>query len=156
MLGSSRVTPNDTASAAIAAYGTAFGRSLGHRGSADDCLARSDAGGGGSTKGKFLLISLDPLAIPIVDGGKIKGKITITLKFHVLDPEVEANVRKLTPKLKDTLLNYMYRYGASSSARGVLKLNTIMDQFQGMTDKQFGKEKVKVLVHSVEHSRKTR
>ena len=114
------------------------------------------AGGGGSTKGKFLLISLDPLAIPIVDGGKIKGKITITLKFHVLDPEVEANVRKLTPKLKDTLLNYMYRYGASSSARGVLKLNTIMDQFQGMTDKQFGKEKVKVLVHSVEHSRKTR
>ena len=111
---------------------------------------------GGSSKGKMLLISLDPLAIPIVDNGKIKGKITISLKLHLLDPEVEKDVRRLTPKLKDTLLNYMYRYGASSSARGPLKLNTIMEQFQGMTDKQFGKEKVKVLVHSVEHSRKSR
>ena len=101
-------------------------------------------------------ISLDPLAIPIVENGKIKGKITISLKLHLLDPEVEKDVRRLTPKLKDTLLNYMYRYGASSSARGPLKLNTIMEQFQGMTDKQFGKEKIKVLVHSVEHSRKSR
>ena len=104
----------------------------------------------------MLLISLDPLAIPIVDNGKIKGKITISLKLHLLDPEVEKDVRRLTPKLKDTMLNYMYRYGASSSARGPMKLNTIMEQFQGMTDKQFGKEKVKVLVHSVEHSRKSR
>ena len=118
--------------------------------------AASLAQGSGSTKGKLLLISLDPLAIPIVDNGKIKGKITISLKLHLLDPEVEADVRKLTPKLKDALLNYMYRYGASSSARGVLKLNTIMDQIQSMTDKQFGKEKIKVLVHSVEHSRKSR
>ena len=111
---------------------------------------------GGSSKGKMLLISLDPLAIPIVDNGKIKGKITISLKLHLLDPEVEKDVRRLTPKLKDTMLNYMYRYGASSSARGPMKLNTIMEQFQSMTDKQFGKEKVKVLVHSVEHSRKSR
>ena len=121
---------------------------------------------GGSRKGnptrwrrsRTLLISLDPLAIPIVENGKIKGKITISLKLHLLDPEVEKDVRRLTPKLKDTLLNYMYRYGASqkSSARGPLKLNTIMEQFQGMTDKQFGKEKIKVLVHSVEHSRKSR
>ena len=102
------------------------------------------------------LISLDPLAIPIVVEGKIRGKITISLKLYILDPEVEPTVRNFLPKLKDTFLNYMYRYGASSSAREVLKLNTIMDQFQGMTDKQFGKEKVKVLVHSVEHSRKTR
>ena len=111
---------------------------------------------GGSSKGEMLLISLYPLAIPIVDNGKIKGKITISLKLHLLDPEVEKDVRRLTPKLKDTMLNYMYRYGASSSARGPMKLNTIMEQFQGMTDKQFGKEKVKVLVHSVEHSRKSR
>ena len=34
---------------------------------------------GGSSKGKILLISLDPLAIPIVDNGKIKGKITSPL-----------------------------------------------------------------------------
>jgi hypothetical protein len=109
-----------------------------------------------SGKSTLLLISLDPLAIPIVVESKIKGTITISLKLHLLDPEVEKDVRKLKPKLKDTFLNYMYRYGASSSARGVLKLNTIMNQFQSMTDKQFGKDKIKVLVHSVEHSRKTR
>ena len=113
-------------------------------------------GAGGGGKNRLLLISLDPLTIPVVVESKIKGKITISLKLHLLDPEVEKDVRKLTPKLRDSLLNYMYRYGASSSARGVLKLNTIMEQFQGMTDKQFGKDKIKVLVHSVEHSRKTR
>jgi len=104
----------------------------------------------------MLLINLDPLVILIVENGKIKGKITISLKLHLLDPEVEKDVRRLTPKLKDTLLNYMYRYGASSSTRGPLKLNTILEQFQGMTDKQFGKEKIKVLVHPVEHTRKSR
>ncbi len=91
-------------------------------------------------KNWLLLINLDPLAIPIVVEGKIRGKITISLKLYLQDPEVKSSVRELLPKLKDTFLNYMYRYGASSSARGVLKLNTIMGQFRGMADKQFGKK----------------
>lgn len=117
------------------------------------CTNTADAQSG---KSNLLLINLDPLSIPIVVEGKIRGQITISLKLNLLDPQIEKDVRRLSPKLKDTFLNYMYRYGASSSARGVLKLNTIMDQFQGMTDKQFGKDKIKVLVHSVEHSRKSR
>ena len=47
---------------------------------------------GGSSKEKMLLISLESLAIPIVENGKIKRKITISLKLHLLDPEVESDV----------------------------------------------------------------
>ena len=118
-------------------------------------LAGHPAAAQGS-KNRLQLINLDPFAVPIVVEGKIKGKITISLKLHLLDTEMGDEVRKFLPKLKDGFLNYLYRYGASTSARQVLKLNTIMDRFQRMTDKQFGIDKVKVLVHSVEHSRKSR
>ncbi len=70
------------------------------------CLLSGQAMAQGG-KNRLLLINLDPLAIPIVVEGKIRGKITISLKLYLQDPEVESSVRKLLPKLKDTFLNYM-------------------------------------------------
>ena len=102
----------------------------------------------------LIIVNLTPISIPVVFDSAIKGMITITLVLSIIDPTLENTVSRVLPKLKDKFFKYMYSYGTSSSARKVLPLDTIMLHFQRLTDEEFGPGKVKILVQSVQQSRK--
>jgi len=94
-----------------------------------------------------LYLVLKPLVVPVLVEGKVRGKITLALKFHVIDRGDSKDVSKHMPKLRDSFLGYLYSYASSSDATGVPKLAKILGRFQRMVDKRVGKGKVKVLVH---------
>jgi hypothetical protein len=108
---------------------------------------QANAAGGGGDGPRF--IALDPIQVPVSIDGRVKGNITLALKLDLLDPGYEENVRRFMPKLRDSFIALMYRYGSSPKAQKTLELDAIMNAFQAMADEAFGKDRVKVLVDSV-------
>ena len=92
-----------------------------------------------------LYLKLKPLIVPVLVEGRVRGKITLALKLHVLDRGDRKDVQKHLPKLRDSFLSYLYTYASSTDAAGVPQLASILGRFQRMVDKRVGKGKV--LVH---------
>ncbi len=54
-----------------------------------------------------LYLKLKPLIVPVLVEGRVRGKITLALKLHVLDRGDRKDVQKHLPKLRDSFLSYL-------------------------------------------------
>ena len=53
-------------------------------------------------------VQLDPLAAPVIGGGKIRYNVMLTLSVEVAEQSHKADVTRLMPRLRDALLMELY------------------------------------------------
>jgi flagellar basal body-associated protein FliL len=53
-------------------------------------------------------IQLDPLAAPVIGGGKIRYNVMLTLSVEVAEQSHKADVTRLMPRLRDAMLMELY------------------------------------------------
>ena len=53
-------------------------------------------------------VQLDPLAAPVIGGGKVRYNVMLTLSVEVADPSHKADLARLMPRLRDALLMELY------------------------------------------------
>ena len=53
-------------------------------------------------------IQLDPLAAPVIGGGKVRYNVMLTLSVEVADQSHKAEISRLMPRLRDAMLMELY------------------------------------------------
>jgi flagellar basal body-associated protein FliL len=53
-------------------------------------------------------VQLDPLAAPVIGGGKVRYNVMLILSVEIADPSQKAEVARLMPRLRDAMLMELY------------------------------------------------
>ena len=53
-------------------------------------------------------VQLDPLAAPVIGGGKIRYNVMLTLSVQIADQSHKAEIARLMPRLRDAMLMELY------------------------------------------------
>lgn len=53
-------------------------------------------------------IQLDPLAAPVIGGGKVRYNVMLTLSVEIADQSHKAEISRLMPRLRDAMLMELY------------------------------------------------
>lgn len=53
-------------------------------------------------------VQLDPMAAPVIGGGKVRYNVMLTLSVEIADQSQKADVARLMPRLRDAMLMELY------------------------------------------------
>jgi flagellar basal body-associated protein FliL len=53
-------------------------------------------------------VQLDPLAAPVIGGGKVRYNVMLTLSVEIADQSHKAEIARLMPRLRDAMLMELY------------------------------------------------
>ncbi len=70
--------------------------------------AKAEAEAPSRTLPEAAYIQLDPLAAPVIGGGKIRYNVMLTLSVEVAEQSHKADVTRLMPRLRDAMLMELY------------------------------------------------
>lgn len=75
-------------------------------------------------------IQLDPLAAPVIGGGRVRYNVMLTLSLEIGGgPEDKANVARLVPRLRDAMLRDLYaRPVVRDEESGRIDLESVKDR----------------------------
>ncbi|MEM6781894.1 MAG: flagellar basal body-associated FliL family protein [Pseudomonadota bacterium] len=89
-------------------------------------------------------VRLDPLILPIIDGDGVSQVVSLVIVLEAEDQFVAAEVRRLSPRLKDAYIQNMYGMlnRKASLEGGVLKVAEIKERLNKITQKVMGDNQV--------------
>lgn len=106
--------------------------------------AKSDEAAEGAVKPVTQFVQLDPMILPIIGDTGIMQNVSLVVSIEVPDEASAAEVKRLSPRLKDAFIQDMY--GAlnrkSAMQNGVIQVNTIKQRLNNVSVKVLGKDKV--------------
>ena len=89
-------------------------------------------------------VALDVLVLPVIDETGITQTITMVISLEVPNAETAAEVKRLSPRLKDAFIQDMY--GAlnrkNAMENGVLQVASIKERLNRVSTKVLGEDKV--------------
>lgn len=105
-------------------------------------------GGGGESsqpEGTVVFIKLDPFQVPVVQDGKLKGRIVVVLNLETKVGPERNRAEHYLPRMRAEFLTFLRRYG--SLDRGArININLIKARLQRIADDVVGPDTVVVLI----------
>ena len=105
-------------------------------------------GGGGESsqpEGTVVFIKLDPFQVPVVQDGKLKGRIVVVLNLETKVGPERNRAEHYLPRMRAEFLTFLRRYG--SLDRGArININLIKARLQRIADDDVGPDTVVVLI----------
>ena len=105
-------------------------------------------GGGGESsqpEGTVVFIKLDPFQVPVVQDGKLKGRIVVVLNLETKVGPERNRAEHYLPRMRAEFLTFLRRYG--SLDRGArININLIKARLQRIADVVVGPDTVVVLI----------
>ena len=105
-------------------------------------------GGGGESsqpEGTVVFIRLDPFQVPVVQDGKLKGRIVVVLNLETKVGPERNRAEHYLPRMRAEFLTFLRRYG--SLDRGArININLIKARLQRIADDVVGPDTVVVLI----------
>ena len=105
-------------------------------------------GGGGESsqpEGTVVFIKLDPFQVPVVQDGKLKGRIVVVLNLETKVGPERNRAEHYLPRMRAEFLTFLRRYG--SLDRGArININLIKARLQRIADDDDGPDTVVVLI----------
>lgn len=101
-----------------------------------EASAKKEAKGEGDESRKLpetAYVQLDPLAAPVIGGGKVRYNVMLTLSLEVGDQANKANVTRIMPRLRDAMLMELYaRPVVRDDESGRIDLNSVKERMFGV------------------------
>ena len=105
-------------------------------------------GGGGESsqpEGTVVFTKLDPFQVPVVQDGKLKGRIVVVLNLETKVSPERNRAEHYLPRMRAEFLTFLRRYG--SLDRGArININLIKARLQLIADDDVGPDTVVVLI----------
>jgi len=100
-------------------------------------------------------VELDPLILPIIDQSGVTQTVSLVIALEVENAEQAAEVKKLTPRLKDAYIQDMYGLLNKHAALkgGVVQVGAIKERLNKITTEVLGPEKVNQVLLQVVQQR---
>jgi flagellar basal body-associated protein FliL len=84
-------------------------------------------------------VQLDPLAAPVIGGGKVRYNVMLTLSLEVGDQSHKASVTRLMPRLRDAMLMELYaRPVVRDDQSGRIDLEAVKERMFGVAREVVG------------------
>ncbi len=101
----------------------------------------------GHGSGDVEFVELDPLILPIIDNNGVTQTVSLVIALEVENKDKAAEVRKLTPRLKDAYIQDMYGILNKHAALkgGVVQVGAIKGRLAKITTEVLGED----MVHEV-------
>lgn len=78
-------------------------------------------------------VQLDPLAAPVIGGGKVRYNVMLTLSLEIGDQANKANVTRIMPRLRDAMLMELYaRPVVRDDESGRIDLEAVKERMFGI------------------------
>lgn len=89
-------------------------------------------------------VQLEPLILPVIDERGLSQMVSLVVSLEVPDVATAAEVKRLSPRLKDAYIQDMYGVlnRKSSMTNGVLQVALIKDRLNKVSVEVLGKDKV--------------
>lgn len=96
----------------------------------------------GAPKEEF--VAMDALILPVIDDSGVTHTVSLVISLEVPDSVTAEEVKRLSPRLKDAYIQDMYGVLNRKSAmkNGVLKVSTIKQRLNLVSEKILGKGKI--------------
>lgn len=90
-------------------------------------------------------VKMDPMVLPVVDKTGVSQVINLSVTLEVKDEATAKEVEKMTPRLRDALIQDMYGVltRKSAMADGVVQVDFIKERLNRAAIKVLGEDKVK-------------
>ncbi len=110
----------------------------------------------GAAAPKEEFVQLDPLILPVIGENGVTQTISLVISLEVPDSAAAAEVKRLSPRLKDAFIQDMYGAlnRADSMEKGVLRVAPLKARLNRVTTKVMGETKVNDVLLQVIHQRK--
>ena len=93
----------------------------------------------------MVFIKLDPFQVPVVQDGKLKGRIVVVLNLETKVGPERNRAEHYLPRMRAEFLTFLRRYG--SLDRGArININLIKARLQRIADDDVGPDTVVVLI----------
>lgn len=92
-------------------------------------------------------VQLDPLAAPVIGGGKVRYNVMLTMSLEVGDQEQKASISRLMPRLRDAMLMELYaRPVVRDDESGRIDLLNVKERMIGVAREVVGRGIVRDLL----------
>lgn len=109
--------------------------------------AKAEDGDAGRTLPETTYVELDPLAAPVIGGGRIRYNVMLTLSLEIGDAAEKANVARLMPRLRDAMLMDLYaRPVVRDDESGRIDLQSVKERMIGIAREVVGEKLVRDLL----------
>lgn len=107
----------------------------------------SDGGEKKETAGSNF-VELDPLILPIVDGGQVKQTVSLIISLEVANGSAADHVRALKPRLADAFIAEIYGILNDNDApkKGLLDINALKARLLPIAKEIVGEDKVNAIL----------
>lgn len=102
-------------------------------------------------------VKMDPMVLPVVDKTGVSQVINLSVTLEVKDEATAKEVEKMTPRLRDALIQDMYGVltRKSAMADGVVQVDFIKERLNKAAIKVLGEDKVKGVLLQTLQQRKS-
>jgi len=102
-----------------------------------EASAKKESKGEGDDQSRKLpetaYVQLDPLAAPVIGGGKVRYNVMLTLSLEIGDQANKANVTRIMPRLRDAMLMELYaRPVVRDDESGRIDLEAVKERMFGI------------------------